>query len=88
MSGDGAPTKDHAMEPSIPTALAVPPISYRVSVVPGSIEVNARLKTPEEIRDLMKVLRAGLLILGKTDEEVDASVTHRVAAIRAASRQQ
>jgi hypothetical protein len=85
MSGDGAPTKDHAMEPSIPTALAVPPISYRVSVVPGSIEVNARLKTPEEIRDLMKVLRAGLLILG---EEVDASVTHRVAAIRAASRQQ
>ena len=86
MSVGGVPTKDYAMEPSTPTGFAAP--CYRVSVVPGAIEVNARLKTPEEIRDLMKVLRASILILSKSDDDVDASVTHRVAAIRAASRQQ
>jgi hypothetical protein len=70
---------------STPTGLPAP--CYRVSVVPGAIDVSAHLKTPEEIHDLMKVLRASLLILG-TDEDVDASMKHRVAAIRAASRQQ
>jgi hypothetical protein len=86
MSVGGVPTKDYAMEPSTPTGLPAP--CYRVSVVPGAIDVSARLKTPEEIHDLMKVLRASLLILSKTDDDVDASMKHRVAAIRAASRQQ
>jgi hypothetical protein len=79
------------MEPSNPTGLAVPPMAlgapcYRVSIVPGAIEVSARLGTPEEVRNLMKVLRAGILVLSNTDDDVDASVAHRAAAIRAASR--
>ena len=34
-------------------------LGYRVSVVPGPLEISARLGTPEEIRGLAKVLKAG-----------------------------
>jgi hypothetical protein len=75
-------------ERSAPTASAMP-TGYRVSVVPGAIEVSARLGTPQEVRELMKVLRAGILIFA-TDSDVDIpeSFNHRVAAIRAASLKQ
>ena len=75
-------------ESTAPTASAMP-TGYRVGVVPGAIEVSARLGTAEEVRQLIKVLRAGILIFA-TDGDVDIpeSFNHRVAAIRAASLKQ
>ena len=75
-------------EPSAPTASAMA-TGYRVSVVPGAIEVSARLGASGEIRELIKVLRAGLLIFA-TDGDVDIpeNLSHRVAAIKAASLKQ
>jgi hypothetical protein len=60
-----------------------------VGIVPGAMEVSARLGTPQEVRELIKVLRAGILIFA-TDGDVDIpeSFTHRVGAIRAASLKQ
>ena len=46
------------------------PTRYRVAVVPGALEISARLGTPEEVRNLMRVLRAGILILEDTTEEI------------------
>jgi hypothetical protein len=90
MSEDVAPATSNGTEPSAPTASAMP-TGYRVTVVPGVIEVSARLGSPEEVRHLMKVLRAGLLILTDTpdgDVDIPESLAHRVGAIRAASRKQ
>ena len=60
------------------------PTGYRVAVVPGALEISARLGTPEEVRNLMKVLRAGIAILEDTSEgdmDVPLSLTKRVAAV-------
>ena len=67
MSGNTASSKGNdGTEPS------GPPTGYRVSVVPGALEISARLGTPEEVRNLMKVLRAGLMILhDTTDGDMD-----------------
>ena len=75
-------------EPSAPTPSAIP-TGYRVSVVPDAIEVSARLGTAGEVRELIKVLRASILIFA-TDGDVDTSESfnHRVAAIKAASLKQ
>ena len=75
-------------QPSAQTASAIP-TGYRVSVVPGTIEVSARLGAPEEVRELIKVLRAGILVFA-TDADVDIpeNFNHRVAAIKAASLKQ
>ena len=75
-------------EPSAPTASATA-TGYRVSVVPGAIEVSARLGAAGEVRELIKILRVGILIFA-TDGDVDTSESfnHRVAAIKAASRKQ
>src|SRR4051794_38074405 len=64
------------VEPSAPLAsrygLAMP-TGYRVAIVPGAVEVSARLVSPEEIRNLMKVLRAGIIALeDRADGDVDA----------------
>ena len=67
MSGNIASAKSGATEPSTPTGSAVP-TGYRVSVVPGALEVSARLVTPEEARNLMKALRAGIAALEDTTE--------------------
>jgi hypothetical protein len=75
-------------EPSVLTASAMP-TGYRVSVVPGAIEVSARLGAPREVRELIKVLRAGILIFATDDDaDIPEKFTHRVAAIRAASLNQ
>jgi hypothetical protein len=65
------------------------PTGYCVGVVPGAIEVSARLSTAQELRQLIKVLRAGILVFA-ADADVDPSesLNHRVAAIKAASRKQ
>jgi hypothetical protein len=54
-------------KPSTPTVTA-PPSGYRVSVVPGALEVSARLVNPEEARNLVKVLRAGIVALEETSD--------------------
>jgi hypothetical protein len=57
-----------------------------VSVVPGAIEVSARLGAAGEIRELIKILRAGILIFA-TDGDVDTSGSFN-HAIKAASLKQ
>jgi hypothetical protein len=83
MSGNTASSKGNDVtEPS------GPPTGYRVSVVPGALEISARLGTPEEVRNLVKVLRAGLIILeDTTDGDMDEplSLTKRVAAMGTAA---
>jgi hypothetical protein len=86
MSGNIASEKSNGTEPSTPMASAVP-TGFRVCLVPGALEISARLATPEEVRSLMKVLRAGIVMLedtteGDTDEPV--RLTKRVAALNAA----
>ena len=73
---------------STPTVTAAP-TGYRVCVVPGALEISARLGTPEGVRNLMKVLRAGILILEDTTEgdmDEPLSLTKRVAGIVAPSK--
>lgn len=85
MSGNIASSKSNGTE-----AAAVP-TGYRVSVVPGALEISARLGTPEEVRNLMKVLRAGLIILEDTavgDMDEPVNLTKRVAPIGSAPPKQ
>jgi len=72
-------------EPSAPTVSEMA-TGYRVSVVPGAIEVSARLGAAGEIRELIKILRAGILIFA-TDGDVDTSGSFN-HAIKAASLKQ
>ena len=75
-------------EPPALTASEMP-TGYRVSVVPGAIEVSARLGEAGEVRELIKVLRAGILIFADDgDTDVPEKFAHRVAAIKAASFKQ
>ena len=68
---DAAKTK--LTEPS-PYGMAMP-TGYRVSIVPGAVEVTARLVTPEEIRNLIKVLQASFSALeSTTDGDMDAPI--------------
>jgi hypothetical protein len=80
------PFLESETEPSAQTASAMS-TGYRV-VVPGAIEVSARLSTAQEVRQLIKVLRAGILVFA-ADADVDTSESfnQRVAAIKAASSQ-
>jgi hypothetical protein len=82
MSGNIASLKSNGTEPSSPTASGVP-TGYRVAVVPGALEVSARLGTPEEVRNLMKVLRAGIVILEDTTEgDMDEPINLTPSAMR------
>jgi hypothetical protein len=75
-------------EPSAPTVSEMA-TGYRVSVVPGAIEVSARLCAPGELRELIKVLRAGILIFATDgDKDIPENFSHRVAAIKATSLKQ
>jgi hypothetical protein len=65
--GDGTTAKNNGTDPATPTVTAAP-TGYRMSVVPGALEVSARLVTPEEARNLMKALRAGIAALEDTTE--------------------
>jgi hypothetical protein len=71
MSAEAASAKTNLVEPSAPLAspygLAMP-TGYRVAVVPGAIEVTGRLVEPNEVRNLMKVLGAGCIILEETTD--------------------
>jgi hypothetical protein len=88
MSANLASAKTNGTETSTPIAAAVP-TGYRVTVVPGALEISARLGAPEEVRNLMKVLRAGILILEDTaegDMDEPVNLTKRVAAIVSAPK--
>ena len=87
MSTNIASGKSNGTESSSP--MAGVPTGYRVAVVPGALEISARLGTPEEVRNLMKVLRAGILILEDTaegDMDEPLSLTKRVAGTVAPSK--
>jgi hypothetical protein len=67
----------------------VAPTGYRVSFVPGVLEVSARLVTPEEARNLMKAIRAGIAALEDTadgDMDEPLRLTKRAADVSLASR--
>jgi hypothetical protein len=94
MHGEGAEMNEEVAlengggtEPSPPTPLVMP-TGYRVGFVPDAIEVSARLGTPQEVRQLIKVLRGSLLIFATDAEDAPQTLTHRVEAIRAASLKQ
>ncbi len=57
------------------------PTGYRVAIVPGALEVSARLATAEELRNLVKVLSASIAILAdESRDDCDAvSLTKRLA---------
>jgi hypothetical protein len=58
---------------------------YRVAIVPGALEVSARLATADELRNLVKVLNASIAILADTEDDGDtASLTKRLAKTSAA----
>jgi len=91
MNGEGLEMSEetsNGAEPSAPTASAMA-TGYRVSVVPGAIEVSARLGDAVEVRDLIKVLRAGILVFAADgDVDIQENFNQGVAAIRAASLKQ
>jgi hypothetical protein len=47
------------------------PAPYRVTILPTVLEVSARLATSEELRGLVKLLRASAVIWGKTEPNED-----------------
>jgi hypothetical protein len=79
MGTDTVSTKTNLTETSTPSTLPyglAMHAGYRVSVVPGAIEVTARVVEPNELRNLMKVLRAGCTILEDTTEgDMDKPLT-------------
>jgi len=90
MSAEAA--RANISEPSIPFAspygLAMP-TGYRVAIVPGALEISARLSAPEQIRNLIKVLRAGISALeDTTDGDMDNPLTlsNRVPAVGSTPR--
>jgi hypothetical protein len=75
MSADATSAKTNLVEPSAPLAsphgLAMP-TGYRVAIVPGAVEVSARLGCPDEIRDLVKVLQGSIVAMeDTTDGDMD-----------------
>ena len=79
MGAEAASARTNLVEPS---ASLVSPYGlarhtgYRVTVVLGAIEVTARLVEPNEVRNLMKVLQCGCIILEETSEgDMDKPLT-------------
>jgi hypothetical protein len=88
MSGNLASAKSNVTESSASTGAGAP-TGYRVSLVPGVLEVSARLATAEELRNLVKVLQASIVILDNVaqgDTDSSLSLTERVAKVSAANR--
>ncbi len=57
---------------------------YRVCLLPGGLEVSARLKTADELRNLVNLLRAGTVFLHAANVDMDKPLTlfKRAAALR------
>jgi len=83
MIADATPAKTNLVAPS---GLAMP-TGYRVAIVPGAIEVSARLRCPEAIRDLVKVLQGSIVAIEDTtdgDRDAPLNLTKHAARIAAA----
>ena len=61
----------------------VAPTGYRVAIIPGALEVSARLATADELRNLVKVLTASITILADAQED-SSSLSKRLAKTNAA----
>lgn len=81
MSGNPALAKNTTIEPCAPTGAAAP-TGYRVSLVPGALEVSARLASSDELRSLVRVSRASIVILDDVatgDADQPLTLSQRVA---------
>jgi hypothetical protein len=63
---------------------AAPPTGYWVSIVPGAIEVSARLATVDELRGLVKALTASGAILSEGPAVEIDSLSKRLSKASAA----
>jgi hypothetical protein len=80
MSGNTAPAQASTTESSTATASGSSPTGYRVAIVPGALEVSARLASAEELRNLVKVLQASIAIWSdSTDDESPMTLSKRLA---------
>jgi hypothetical protein len=81
MSGNTAPAKDSVTESSTTIATgAAAPTGYRVSILPGALEVSARLANAEELRNLVKILHANMAIWAdSTEDEPPLPLSKRLA---------
>jgi hypothetical protein len=69
--------------PNVPPTVA--PTGYRVAIVPGALEVSARLATADELRNLVRVLSASIAILADAQDDCDpVSLPKRLAETSAA----
>jgi hypothetical protein len=62
--------------PSPETEGAVAPSCYRISVLSGSLEVSARLKSADDLELLMKVLEANKGLFAKVERSATATVVN------------
>jgi hypothetical protein len=88
MSGNSASAKNDVTEPSTQAGAAAP-TGYRIALVPGVLEVSARLATTEELRNLVKLLQASIVIFDNAaqgDTDSPLSLTERVAKVSPANR--
>jgi hypothetical protein len=67
-----------------PATQAAAPTGYLVSIVPGAIEVSARLATADKLRGLMKALKASTAILAEEPEPDIDHLSKRLPQINAA----
>ena len=66
--------------------MAAGPAHYRVTILPTALEVSARLATGEELRGLIKLLRASAVIWGKTETKDVVSGRHTKSPRKTFSR--
>ena len=65
-----------AAVPSPETEGAVAPSCYRISVLSGSLEVSARLKSADDLELLMKVLEANEGLFAKVERSATDTVVN------------
>jgi hypothetical protein len=66
--------------PNVIGTQATAPTGYRVSILPGALEVSARLASAEELRNLVKVLQANTAIWADSaGDEPPLSLSKRLA---------
>ena len=70
MTAMKSPAQTNGTRPEPSPALAT---GYRLTLVPGGLEVSARLSSVEEINDMVRLLQAGTVFLETTtDGDMDA----------------
>jgi len=64
MNANTASVPDGTNCPNPPAAPAAAPTGYRVSISTTALEISARLATPDELNNLVKILQANAAIWG------------------------